>query len=37
VPIRVLSLDDLIRNKRCMDRPQDRVDVLSLEAARKRL
>lgn len=36
IPIRVLSLDDLIRNKQSLDRPQDRVDLLLLEEVRSR-
>jgi hypothetical protein len=36
IPIRILSLDDLIRNKRSLDRPQDRLDVAALEAVQRR-
>ena len=35
VPIHVLSLDDLLANKRAVDRPQDRADVERLEQARR--
>jgi predicted nucleotidyltransferase len=34
VPVRIISLDDLIANKRAAARPQDRVDVQKLERAR---
>jgi hypothetical protein len=36
VPIPVLHLDDLITNKRAVGRPQDLIDVASLEKARAR-
>jgi predicted nucleotidyltransferase len=35
-PIRVISLDDLIANKRAAGRPQDLADVAKLELARAR-
>ncbi len=34
VAVRVISLDDLISNKRAARRPQDRVDVVKLERVR---
>jgi hypothetical protein len=30
-PVQVIGRDDLIRNKRALDRPQDRLDVRRLE------
>ncbi len=35
-PIRVISLDDLIANKRAAGRPQDLADLAKLERARAR-
>jgi predicted nucleotidyltransferase len=35
-PIRVISLDDLIANKRAVDRPHDRADVAKLERVREK-
>jgi predicted nucleotidyltransferase len=34
VAVRVISLDDLIANKRAAGRPQDQVDVVKLERVR---
>jgi len=36
VPIAVLSIDDLLKNKRALARPQDLLDVERLEKTRKR-
>ncbi|HYU57574.1 MAG TPA: DUF6036 family nucleotidyltransferase [Actinomycetota bacterium] len=36
LPVRVASVEDLIRMKRGVDRPQDRADVAALEAIRER-
>jgi hypothetical protein len=36
LPVRVISLDDLVRNKRAAARPQDLVDVRKLEKVRER-
>jgi hypothetical protein len=36
LPIRVISLDDLIANKRAAGRPQDLADVAKLERVRAR-
>jgi predicted nucleotidyltransferase len=36
IPIRVISLDDLIANKRAVGRPQDLIDVAFLERVRAR-
>ena len=35
IPVRILSIDDLIRSKSSADRPQDRIDIKSLEEAKK--
>jgi hypothetical protein len=35
IPISLLSLEDLLTNKRAVDRPQDRLDVEKLERARR--
>jgi len=35
IPVRVLALEDIIRNKQLMDRPQDRVDLEVLEKLRQ--
>ena len=34
IPIAILGFEDLVRNKRAVDRPQDRLDVDNLERAR---
>ncbi len=36
VPISILGLDDLLRNKRAVGRPQDLLDVEWLEQAKNR-
>lgn len=36
VPIALLSLEDLLANKRAVGRPQDQLDVAKLERARRR-
>jgi hypothetical protein len=35
--VRIASLEDLIAMKRAVGRPQDEIDIESLEAARSRL
>ena len=35
IPVNVIGLDELIRNKRAVGRPQDRLDVRKLERRRR--